>query len=297
MAYSSVSGTSALTNYITPEMIDQQLALAVADPFVGEFIVRIVDMSDDPTRTFTHPLLERIAASTAHADADQYAFTAMSTSQEQIALGMISSEIMVPFSITGVPGRSGPSTVVPPILAATTNVVDANRQKMENDILGVTFSNTTGGNATVNDFQNWITVKQVFRSQAKNPMGVAVVMHDDAIRDMELDIAGTGNSIFASEYGERAQAMFGPVAKGYRGMLDGIMVFETGAIPTADTSGWGNIMTEIGRDAGIGLAIKAPPTPIIKDANDGHGYFVTSVADYGADILDQDRCLQFITRT
>jgi len=297
MAYGNPSGTSVWTNYIDSEMIDRQLSLAVADPFVGEFIVRVINMAADTSRTFTHPLLERIAASTAHADADQYSFTAMSTSQEQIACAVYSSEIMVPFSVTGVPGRNGPSTVVNPLLGAVTNVVDANRQVMENAILGVTLSNTAGDNATTNDFQNWATVKQVFRSQAKNPQGVAAVLHDDAIRDLELDLGSNAAALFSTDYGARSQEMFGPVAKGYRGMLDGIMIFESGAIPVADTSGWGNVMTEIGSEAGIGLAVKAPPTPIVKDANDGHGFFVTSVCDFGADVLDQDRCLQFITRT
>ena len=74
-------------------------------------------------------------------------------------------------------------------------------------------------------------------------------------------------------------------------------IFETDAVPVADTSGWGNFILEMGNNPAIMMVIKQAITIKIAEPADALGSWVSSVCDYGVGIVDQSRCLQCVSRT
>lgn len=293
MAIATPTTTTALTNWIDSEWIQNQLKLAVATPFVGEQIVGMVDLSGQSTRTYAHPILSRMSAASAYAEGGEFTSTPMATTEQTISVGyVLESTFLTP--------HARGATVLNSAAAAVQNVVDSVRQKSENDVLGLSssLSNTTGSNATNNTLSNWSAVLTTFRAQAKSPNMVAAVMHPDAVRDLHADATGTNNAaLFGSAMGPEVERLFGSAAQGARGVLDGVMIYESDAIPVADTTGWGNIMTEIGSNAALVMVVKTPITLKIDEPADALGDWIAAYTDYGVGIVDQNRALQFITRT
>jgi len=179
------------------------------------------------------------------------------------------------------------------------NVVDAVRQKIENDTIGLSssMSNTIGSNAQTFDLDFWNTSLTTFRAQAKSPASAAAVLHPDAVRDLHGDLVTSNAALFGSAFGPPAADATGGVRQGARAVLDGLPLFETDAVPVADTTGWGNFIVELGNNPGLMMVVKAPVMVRIDEPADAYGAWIAASADYGVAIVDQSRALQCVSRT
>jgi hypothetical protein len=292
MAIANFTGTTALTNYIDSEWIARQLRLAVETPFVGESVVGYVDLSPMSTRTYAHPLLSRMTAAAAYAEGDEFSSTTMATVEQTIAVGMVSKSTFLTPQARG-------ATVLDSAAAAVRNVVDAVRQKIENDIIGLSssMSNTIGTNAQTFDLDYWNTCLTTFRAQAKSPNMAAAVLHPDAVRDLHGDLVTANAALFGSSFGPPAADATGGVRQGARAVLDGLPIYETDAVPVADTTGWGNFIVETGANPGLMLVVKQALSLKIDSPANALGEWVNCHSDYGTGIVDSNRCLQCVSRT
>lgn len=292
MAIANFTGTTALTNYIDSEWIARQLRVAVETPFVSEQIVGMVDLSPMSTRTYAHPILSRMTAAASYGEGDEFSSTTMATVEQTIAVGMvIKSTFLTP--------QARGATVLDSAAAAVRNVVDAVRQKVENDTIGLSssMSNTIGTNAQTFDLDYWNTSLTTFRAQAKSPQMAAAVLHPDAVRDLHGDLVTANAALFGSSFGPPAADATGGVRQGARAVLDGLPIFETDAVPVADTSGWGNFILEMGNNPAIMMVIKEAISLKVDSPADALGDWIAAYADYGVGIVDQNRCLQCVSRT
>jgi hypothetical protein len=191
------------------------------------------------------------------------------------------------------------ATVLDSAAAAVRNVVDAVRQKVENDTIGLSasMSNTIGTNAQTFDLDYWNTSLTTFRAQAKSPQMAAAVLHPDAVRDLHGDLVTANAALFGSSFGPPAADATGGVRQGARAVLDGLPIFETDAVPVADTSGWGNFILEMGNNPAIMMVIKEAISLKVDSPADALGDWIAAYADYGVGIVDQNRCLQCVSRT
>lgn len=292
MAISNFTGTTALTNYIDSEWIARQLRVAVETPFVSEMIVGMTDLSPMSTRTYAHPILSRMSAAGAYNEGDEFASTAMATTETTIDVDMV-------YKATFLTPQASGATVLDSAAAAVRNVVDAVRQKIENDTIGLSssMSNTIGSNAQTFDLDFWNTSLTTFRAQAKSPASAAAVLHPDAVRDLHGDLVTSNAALFGSAFGPPAADATGGVRQGARAVLDGLPLFETDAVPVADTTGWGNFIVELGNNPGLMMVVKAPVMVRIDEPADAYGAWIAASADYGVAIVDQSRALQCVSRT
>lgn len=292
MAITNFTGTTALTNYIDSEWIARQLRVAVETPFVHEFCVGMQDLSPYSTRTYAHPILSRMTAATAYNEGDEFSSTAMATTETTIDVDMV-------YKATFLTPQASGATVMDAAAAAVRNVVDAVRQKVENDVIGLSssMSNTVGSNAQTFDLDFWNTSLTTFRAQAKSPQAAVAVLHPDAVRDLHGDLVTSNAALFGSAFGPPAADATGGVRQGARAVLDGLPLYETDAIPAADTTGHGNFITEVGNNPGLMLVVKMPIMVRIDEPADAYGAWIAATSDYGTAITDQNRALQCISRT
>jgi len=292
MAISNFSGTTALTNYIDSEWIARQLRVAVETPFVSELIVGMTDLSPYSTRTYAHPILSRMSAAGAYNEGDEFSSTAMATTETTIDVDMV-------YKATFLTPQASGATVLDAAAAAVRNVVDAVRQKIENDTIGLSssMSNTVGSNAQAFDLDFWNTSLTTFRAQAKSPAAAVAVLHPDAVRDLHGDLVTSNAALFGSAFGPPAADATGGVRQGARAVLDGLPIMETDAVPVADTTGWGNFIVELGNNPGLMMVVKMPVMVRIDEPADAYGSWISASADYGVAVVSQDRALQCISRT
>jgi len=292
VAISNFTGTTALTNYIDSEWIARQLRVAVETPFVSEMIVGMTDLSPMSTRTYAHPILSRMSAAGAYNEGDDFFFNDTATTETTIDVDMV-------YKATFLTPQASGATVLDSAAAAVRNVVDAVRQKIENDTIGLSssMSNTIGSNAQTFDLDFWNTSLTTFRAQAKSPASAAAVLHPDAVRDLHGDLVTSNAALFGSAFGPPAADATGGVRQGARAVLDGLPLFETDAVPVADTTGWGNFIVELGNNPGLMMVVKAPVMVRIDEPADAYGAWIAASADYGVAIVDQSRALQCVSRT
>ena len=294
MAISNPSGSTAFTHLINSEFITATLHTAVATPFVHEAAVVGVDMSGRATGTYAHPHISRMSAASAYSEGGEFSSTALSFVNDTTALGYVLQSTFVPEAVItrGITAESA-------LAAAVNRVVDSVMQKMENDTMGLSssLSNSTGSTATTNDLDNWNSVLTSYRAQSKSVNGATAFLHPDAIRDLHQDIVTSYAGLLGSSWGVDAAGTTGGVRQGLRAFLDGVLIYETDAIPASST-GWANFITSPDpANPGLVMPMSQPIRVRAQEPADALGVWVAAYADYGVGIGEEARSLRFVTRT
>lgn len=289
---SNPSDLTALDDIIDSEFISRNVRLAVRTPMTFEGVVKLVDFSSVSSRTYAVPKSAELAAASALTETDEVDSAALSISEATVATALVEQSTFLSDQARG-------ATIWDSAGLAIQEVANAVRRKIDDDThtLSNSMGNSIGGNAQVMDFANWSTVLSTFRAQTKFSNGpVAAVLHPDAIGQLHSDLLANAAGIYASAFGPEAMALLASTNQGARGVLNGVILWETDSIPLADTTGHGNYMVVTG-DAEGALCLVVNRGTMVEPWREPkrQGIWYIGTADFGVGIGDDDRALQFIT--
>ncbi len=290
---SNASNLSALDDIVDSEFISRNVRLAVRTPMTFEGVVKLVDFSTVSSRTYAVPKSAELAAASALTETDEVDSAALTITEATVSTALVEQSTFLSDQARG-------ASIWDSAGLAIQEVANAVRRKIDDDVhaLATSMTNTIGSNAQAMDFANWSTVLSTFRAQTKFSNGsVAAVMHPDAIRDLHADLLANAGGIYGSAFGPQAQALLAGTNQGARGVLDGVILWETDSIPLSDTTGHGNYMCVTG-DAEGALCLVVNRGTLVEPWREPkrQGIWYIGTADFGVGIGDQDRCLEFITQ-
>ena len=280
---------------IDSEYIGRRAALAVSTPITYQLIANPIDISMQPTRTYAHVLRSHGTAATGVTETDAATSASVTSTEATVATTMVTKLTFVSYQAQG-------ASVVDTAAAAIDFVVNACKLYIDDAFHGLSSSaaNTIGSNATTMDLDNWVTMLTTYAGQAKNASGRAFVCSVDGSRDIQTEVLTSGAAILGSA--AAAEKLFGAANTSMQGMasymIGDVPVVITDEIPAADTTGWGNYFTTIGAENGaLGLVVKRGIwVEMFTDITRGGIYFAGR-ADVGVGILDDNRCLQVVSKT
>ena len=290
---SNPTDLTALDDIIDSEFISRNVRLAVRTPMTFAGVVKLIDFTQVSSRDYAVPKSSELTAAATLTETDEVDSEAISLSEATIATALVQRSTFLSDQARG-------ASIWDAAAISITEVVNAVRRTLDNDThaLSNSMSNSIGNNAQAMDFQNWSAVVAAFRAQAKFSNGpVAAVMHPAAIRDLHSDLLANSAGVYGSAFGPEARAVLEGVNQGARGLLEDVILWESDAVPAADTTGVGNYMTVTGPAEGalclvanreVGVELWREPKR--------QGTWYIGTADFGVGIADQDRCLQFITQ-
>lgn len=297
------------TNVINSEFISLALAKAVEPPVLYQDLVGVVDLAGRGTRVYVEPILARLTAASAVTETDEDTSAAPSYAQAPMTCARKSKSQFVS-------DQSAGANIHGAYNVSIMQVVDACRRAMNEDVLGLADDITSpiGDATTPFDMANYDTVLAAYRAKAKNIGAAALVLHNDAVRDLLLDLRTNGGAMLGTTWGGAvAQSMSNNVTRqGYVGMIDnGVPIFSSEDLPVGDTTGWTNMIVSIDPTVGYGIKMALAARPVWapgvvingpvaieveRVANRG-GAWVVASADYAVGIIDQNKCLGCISQT
>lgn len=294
-AVSNATTIAALTEVINSELIPSAYAVAVNTPYLASVLAREIPLSGAGTRTLAYPIFPKVAAASALTETDEVDSVQVTPSETTISATLVEQSTFLSRQSMG-------ASVVDSVGLCTNRVLDAIWEKRDDDLVGLSASmtNSIGDNATTNDISNYNAVMTAFRAQAKAPGMVGMVLHPDAARDLNASAISSGAPFFGGQLGQSLNQATMGANQGFRQVtMDGITVFISDRVPTADTSGWGNFVFELGESNPLGYVPAQDGAPRVEAEwwQTRQGWWFTATADYGVGILDQARCLEFISKT
>lgn len=284
---------SSLDEIINSELISSMLNLAVNTPFLYSSGGRTISIEGAATRTYAHPTFPKLAAAAALTETDEVGSVEITPSETTTSTTLVAQATFLSDQAAG-------ASILNAAQLAVNRCVDAVRTKIDNDWCGLSASasNSQGDNSVTHSITNHDSVMVAVRAQMKAPGVVGHVIHPDAARDLNASAHSGGAPFWATGDGVAlAGAVKGPNQGMWRATNDGAMVAISDRIPTADTSGWGNIAFEMGAANPLAIVLKRNIMVETWREVKRQGVWFVATADYGAGILDQSRCYEFITKT
>jgi len=280
---------------IDSEYIGRRAALAVSTPITYQLLANLIDLSGQPTRTYAHVLRSHGTAASAVTETDEATTANVTSTETTVAATRV-------VKATFVSAQTAGASVYPAAAAAIDFVVNACKLYIDDAFhaLSSSMANSIGDNATTMDLDNWVTMLATYAGQARNAPGKAFVCAVDGIRDLQQEILTSAAAILGSDAAASSlfQGASSASMQGVQFMIGQIPVVVSDEIPAADTTGWGNYLTTIGQENGaLGLVVKQgvqvemTPWPLRQ------GVYFIGCADVGVGILDDNRCLQVISKT
>lgn len=291
---SNATTATSATHHINSELISRAIARAVSEPYVWRLCTFAVDLTGANTATYAHPIFARLSAAAAHTETDEVSSAEITRTQATISTAEYAKA-------TFLGDRAQRLSIANEMMVAAERLADACMRKMDFDVLTLASSmtNTQGDNSTNNTVVNFNSVISNFRVQIGSSSARPVmVMSAPAIRDLHEDAATNAAAIYGSLVGVQLHEATAGVNQGVRRQFGGVEFVETSAVVAGDTSGKANFITLVG-----GQAESALITPIGKDISPEVGRVAERIGswlvysfEFGAGIVDQNRCRKFITR-
>ena len=290
---SNPSDLTALDDIIDSEFISRNVRLAVRTPMTFQGVVKMIDFTNVSSRVYAVPKSAELAAASALTETDEVDSAALTITEATVATALVEQSTFLSDQADG-------ATIWDAANLSITEVANAVRRKADDDVhaLSNSMGNSIGSNAQAMDMANWNVLLTTFRAQTKFSNGpIAAVMAPAAIRDLRGDVLENAAGVYGTSFGTEALDALGGTNQGARGMLDGVILWETDSIPAADTSGKGNYMCVTGDAEGALCMVVNSPTRVIGWREEKRfGVWYIGSLDFGVGIGDDDRCLQFITQ-
>ena len=294
MAAISNATTKAIVNdTVNQELIDLVVRYATQTPYIFQGIADMATL--DKAAALSVPIWANLAAAPSYStESDEVASaavtpTAVNISAAEYATGTFLTERAVNMSVQDVQAIAIESIVKALMLQVDTITL----------ALASSISGNQGSNATTNDLANFVSAQIAFMTQAKASSYMPVcVMHPDAVRDLNADLATSGSALLGGQVGQAAFAAFNGNAQGIFREFAGMLVATSDRVPAGDTSGWSNFFVHAGPGESA-LCVAWARAPGIKTAErpERVGQYIIGSMDVGAGILEQARAYKFITRT
>ncbi len=168
----------------------------------------------------------------------------------------VSTELLAEAAVPGIPA------------GALQQGLEALMSQLETDILGASNSATTTVNAVTDAFEipEFQATRQTYRGMELGAFGVpALVLHDDALDDLEAAIDGS-TSIYLMKESDTLKRELGDA---YQGRLRGFEVFRAPSV-SAEGAGWSNFATPMGLGGGLVTVMNAMPNVVMSDGDEAH---------------------------
>lgn len=291
---SNATTATTATHHINPEIISRVLAKAVQRPKVWRACSHMIDMSQANSAVYAHPIFAVIGAAAAHTETDEIASTEITRTQATISTAEYAKA-------TFLGDRARRLSIADEAMVAADRLADACLQKMDDDVLALadSMTNTQGDNATNNTVVNFNSVIASFRVQIGSSSARPVmVMGAKAISDLHEDSATNAAAIYGSLIGVQLHEATSGVNQGLRRSFGTIDIVESAGVVAGDTTGKTNFITLVGGQADSALIVPVGKdiTPEIDRIANRVGAWLVYSFEFGAGIVDQNRCRKFITR-
>ena len=293
-AISNATTATTATHHINSELISRVMAKAVQRPYVWRLCSFAVDLTGANTSQYAHPIFAALSAASAHTETDEVSSAEITRTQATITTAEYAKA-------TFLGDRAQRLSIADEAMMAADRLANACMLQMDTAVLtlAASMSNTQGDNATVNTVVNFNSVISNFRVQIGSSAARPVmVMSAPAIRDLHEDAATNAAAIYGSLIGVQLHEATAGVNQGMRRSFGTVDIVESAGVVAGDTTGKSNFITLVG-----GQAESALITPIGKDLTPEVGRVAERIGswlvysyEFGAGIVDNNRCRVFITR-
>lgn len=296
MAISNYSGLTIFDDYVNSEDIEREVMYAVkATNALFPVFSKEISLMGKPTNTYAHPIIANFSEAASHSEGDEFAATAMSTTELTGSVTTYSTEVYLTPEAeadTGIPLRQ----------AAIRNVVDSCMTRLNNENLDefANFTNTVGSASQDFDFLFWATVMHTWRTQAKQHGERVVILHTDAWRDLQNDLMSNNAGVFSSNFVDDTK-MGQAAMQGFVGSFAGVPIYTHEGCPVGDTTGWTSgvvgLSTGGSNRCGLATVVKEDIKVKVEEPSDAWGVWCAARTRFGTMILDQALCLGAISKT
>lgn len=293
-AISNATTATSAVHHINSELISRVMAKAVQRPYVWRDVTFAVDLRGSNTATYAHPIFAQLTAAAAHTETDEVSSAEITRTQATISTALYAKA-------TFISDRAQRLSIADEAMVAADRLADACMLQMDTAVLtlAASMSNTQGDNATNNTVVNFNSVISNFRVQIGSSSARPVmVMSAPAIRDLHEDAATNAAAIYGSLVGVQLHEATGGVNQGTRRSFGNIDLVESAGVVAGDTTGKSNFITLVGNqgDSALITPIGKDLTPEIERVGSRVGSWLVYSYEFGAGIVDQNRCRVFITR-
>jgi hypothetical protein len=285
--------TTSVADRTNTEWIDVATRYAAQQPFVWMELVTQKSLVGLRTDTYTKNIRTNLVAATAHTDSEEFTALDLASTDTNTATAEYGSASFVA-------DRAERLSVEPEQLVAIESNVRACNLKIDTAVLALSTSMTTIGNAATNNtLSNFITVLTAFKATSFGSMSPPImVLHLDAMRDLQQDAVTNGAAIFGAGFGDQLANATGGVNVGFLRPFGGVYLLETASVPAGDTTGWSNFIVTVGeQDGGIVMPVGMDINTELERVASRRGTWVTAAQEFGAGLLEAARSLRFVTRT
>lgn len=290
---------AALGTFTASSDVAHILDAEVIDDFVDNYSyhppVGVAVASTRPGKGNTPVRFTRLGAITVpsgtHSETDDADDVEIASAEESITPGLVIFRFPIPDELMAAAGGRGvPAEALAECLDAAVNRLDVD-----------TLASSTSATQTYGAITDAFTLQHLRAAKAyakglrvkPGPLGMALVLHTDAASQLEESMHTSGATV---PWGAASMDTFGLVA-GYQGMLEGFQVFESGNV-AAETTGWSNFITPIGRGGGLGLVMNELPNIRMSRGDDGElratTYFITRMW-YGCGMANRLKLVEVLS--
>jgi len=291
-AISNATTSTIVADTVLTEQINAIVRLAVQTPFIFQGIAEVSRLVG--TKTLSTPVWAALAEAPAYStESDEVASVAVTPTAADITTAEYATG-------TFLTERAEMLSSHPALATAVERVINACMIRVDTAVLALatSISASQGSNATTNDLANFVSAASAFMASGKFTSYMpACVMHPDAQRDLNANLATSASALLGSGAGERMQSAL----QGNQGVFRefcGFALAISDRVPAGDISGWSNFMVHVGPGESA-LAVPFLKEPQIKfgPRPERVGQYVIGSMDVGAGILEQARAYKFITKT
>lgn len=169
-------------------------------------------------------------------------------------------------------------------------------ERITSDLLSVHTSatNQTDESGNAFDLTIWGDAKTAFMGQNPNggPQQLAFIAHTETVGQLEAAMRATSAAYASRE--DTGSAMFNSL-RGFKGIFEGIAIFETTLVPQNDATNWSSAFAVIGEGGVYGLATWWDVRHEMQPAANKAVHEVYSSVRYGYALTDQANLHEVIT--
>jgi hypothetical protein len=289
-ALTTVTTVSDVAHIVDAEQIDEFVDNYSYHPPVGVAVARSRPGKGNVPIRFTRLGAITVPSGT-HTESDDADDVEILSAEESITPGLVIFRFPIPDELmAGAAGRGVPGEALAECLDAAVNRLDVD-----------TLASSTSATQTYGAITDAFTLEHLRAAKAyakslrikPGAQGMALVLHGDAVAQLEGSMHSSGATV---PWGQGSMDQFGLVG-GYQGVLHGLQVFESSNV-AAETTGWSNFITPIGRDGGLGLVMNEAPNIRMSRGDDGElratTFFITRMW-YGCGMANRLKLLEVLS--
>ena len=283
--------TASLNDLIHSEQIEQIVLAANRPASIHQLVAWVRDASKGGAGTYQFPRWDKIDMTTGVKTEGTGGFTI--TEQTTSGATATAGVVGIGIELTLEAEQDSMKSIADIIMLNEAR----GAERLTKDLVGLftSASNTTNvGNAAF-DLTQWGIAKAAFKAQ--NPVGVrmAYVGSNASIRDLEASMRSTGASFMANPLIVDGSVINNP-GQGYKGMFEGIEIFETGLCPDNDADTISSAFCVAGDQGALGLAVWWPWTHKVRENPENATNELFTSGRYGVCITNQANLREVISQ-